>query len=110
MVKNNENIKIKARHQYHSNKRKYRDWELKRLFGISIEDYDRMLAEQGGVCAICEKPELNRKSKTLSVDHNHKTGQVRGLLCSICNSALGYFKEDVKIIESAIAYLEGVGI
>lgn len=104
--KNNEKIRLKSKNQYHSNKRRHRDWELKRLFSISIEDYERMLSEQDGVCAICKQPENHRKSKTLSVDHDHITGRVRGLLCSLCNSGLGYFKDNIKIMELAIIYLK----
>lgn len=55
---------------------------LKRLFGITWEQYDQMLSSQGGVCALCGDPP---KGKRLAVDHDHKTGKVRGLLCSFCN-------------------------
>lgn len=59
--------------------------KYKRLFGITIEEYDRMLSEQDGLCAICRKPPINRR---LAVDHDHDTGLVRGLLCPPCNRAL----------------------
>lgn len=70
--------------------------------GITVSDYDRMFVEQHGVCAICEQPELTRR---LSVDHNHATGKVRGLLCHRCNVAIGLFKENVDVLSSAIGYL-----
>lgn len=66
----------------------------KSRYGITIEDYERMYNAQGGVCAICKEPET-RKSKTgkpmsLSVDHDHKTGKVRDLLCVACNHMVGF--------------------
>lgn len=81
-----------------------KDAELKRLYGIGIEDYLRMLERQSNVCKIC-----NKKCKTksrLSVDHNHETGAVRGLLCNRCNRALGMFEDNVETLRSAIRYLE----
>lgn len=59
--------------------------KYKRLFGITLEEYDRMFEEQNGLCAICRKPPKNYR---LAVDHDHDTGAVRGLLCPPCNRAL----------------------
>jgi hypothetical protein len=59
-----------------------RNWELKRRYGLTIADYERMIVEQGGKCALCKRPP---KTQKLNVDHNHKTGKVRKLLCSLCN-------------------------
>jgi hypothetical protein len=78
--------------------------------GVTEADYERMLEEQGGVCAICEQPETviwkrSGKPKALSIDHNHTTGQVRALLCHACNSALGSFREDPELLTRAIDYL-----
>lgn len=89
-----------------------RNKELKKLFGIDFAEYQRMLVEQGGVCAICSKPEEQISHGTLrvlSVDHNHATGAVRGLLCSNCNLAIGYACDDVSILRRGIAYLEKHG-
>jgi len=69
------------------------------VYGITIQDYDRMLEEQRGVCAICKKPEKNRK---LAVDHDHETGRVRGLLCTNCNNTLGWLERNV---DAAMKYL-----
>lgn len=72
-----------------------------------------MLSIQGGVCAICKKPERHRsngpKVKRLAVDHDHTTGEVRGLLCNNCNRALGLFGDDVTALQAAIDYLSRVG-
>src|SRR5262249_30187058 len=75
---------------------------LKRLYGISLEDYERLLARQNGACGICR-----RKSKRmLCVDHCHKTGRVRGLLCVRCNTGLGLYKDDPSIMRRGADYLE----
>lgn len=76
----------------------------------SIEDYDRMFKEQNGKCAMCDTSKNNTtrngKIKRFSIDHCHKTKKVRGLLCSFCNSLLGYCKDSIEILESAIVYLK----
>ena len=74
---------------------------LKHLYNITLEQYDRMFERQNGVCAICDKPQLNKR---LSVDHNHGTGKVRGLLCSRCNSLLGVI-ESGDFLDRAMKYL-----
>lgn len=71
--------------------------------GISEEGYQDLFKRQGGKCAIC----LKASKKRLSVDHDHKTGKVRGLLCTRCNQGLGYFKDDLKRLKGAISYLTG---
>lgn len=75
---------------------------IKKLYGLTLEQYNDMLVNQVGVCAICKEKPADRR---LSVDHNHKTGKVRGLLCRNCNTALGGFKDSVLILKSAIEYL-----
>lgn len=76
---------------------------LKRKFGITVEDYDRMLSAQGGVCMICRKPSQNN----LHVDHCHKTGIVRSLLCGHCNRMIGLAGDDPMVLISAAEYLRG---
>jgi hypothetical protein len=74
---------------------------LKSHYGMTLEQYDALLEEQGGVCAICgERPE-----KHLCVDHCHQTGTVRGLLCRRCNFGLGLYKDDLRRTMGASAYL-----
>jgi hypothetical protein len=78
-------------------------------YGISIDHYKQMLLAQNGVCAICERPEtLVKRGKiiSLSVDHDHETGTIRGLLCNTCNRGLGLFCDDVGYLESAKQYLQ----
>ena len=81
-----------------------KDSSLKRLYNISIEDYNQMFSNQNGCCAICKRHQSEFK-KALAVDHDHKTGQVRGLLCSGCNLALGNAEDSIEILSSAIQYL-----
>ena len=88
-----------------------RDSKLHRKFGLTVKQYELMLKSQNGVCAICNQPETrkhkNDKIQPLSIDHNHKTNKVRGLLCTRCNSAIGYFKDDPELLEKAALYLRG---
>lgn len=85
---------------------------LKRLFGITWADYQRMLVEQNERCAICGgegfpmDPKRGHKLK-LFVDHDHATGRVRGLLCHNCNRALGLLHDSVESLQTAITYLKG---
>jgi Recombination endonuclease VII len=76
---------------------------LKRAFGITPEDYDRRLAQQGGGCAVCGR--APKPGKSLHVDHDHETGYVRGLLCFKCNAALGQLDDDLERIERALTYV-----
>lgn len=81
---------------------------LEKKFGITREQYERMLAAQSGVCAICLGGPRGRK-QYLSVDHNHKTGEVRGLLCDTCNRALGLIGDDPDKLARAIEHLSAPG-
>jgi hypothetical protein len=89
---------IERREQY---KKRFRYTSIKIVYGLEREEYERMLADQNNKCAICgthmEKP---------YIDHCHKSGDVRGLLCMKCNMGLGHFKDDVSIMKNAISYIE----
>lgn len=76
---------------------------LARKFGITPDEYDQMLEAQGGVCAICAS--TCATGRRLAVDHDHRTGAVRGLLCFRCNVALGKFDDDLDLFASATNYL-----
>lgn len=87
-----------------SEKRKY----LKKIYDITLEQWNEMYRAQGGVCAICHKRETTKNRygmRQLSVDHNHETGKIRGLLCSNCNSMLGFVYDDPATLIEAAAYL-----
>ena len=76
---------------------------LKRTYGISVEEYDEMLAAQDGVCAICGR--RPRDDISLHVDHCHVTGRLRGLLCFRCNNGLGDFGHDPALLQAALGDL-----
>jgi hypothetical protein len=78
---------------------------LSAKYGISIEEYERLLKRQNGRCAICKSPPVNGRGKTLQVDHDHATGRIRGLLCHGCNAGIGNFCESLSNIIAAAAYL-----
>lgn len=83
---------------------KQRRSDLKRRYGLSEQDLARLFAEQNGTCAICgveARPEAG-----LKVDHCHASGRVRGLLCDLCNTALGMFEDDTDRLRRAAAYLD----
>ena len=77
---------------------------LKYSYGITLEDYNEMLASQKGVCAICNQPCAT--GRKLCVDHDHKTGKVRGLLCNDCNAGIGKLKDSSAILKTAANYLD----
>jgi hypothetical protein len=79
-----------------------RNLQIERDYKISIEDYNKLLEFQGNVCAIC-KQESNR---SLDIDHNHLTGEVRGLLCKRCNLIIGQSEEDPILIQKLYDYLD----
>lgn len=76
-----------------------------RKFGITVQDYERMLSEQGGGCSICRSTTAGGRGQRFHVDHCHETGTVRGLLCHSCNVLLGHARENPSILSRAIEYL-----
>jgi Recombination endonuclease VII len=82
---------------------KLREIHLRNKFGLTPDEYDRMLEAQGGVCALCESPPTPGIS--LHVDHDQGTGEIRGLLCVRCNNALGLFREDADLLKRAARYV-----
>lgn len=96
----------KPREAYPYNPAQRRRNRLRKLYGITQEDFNRLAEQQNGVCAICgEPPPQNKKLNRLYVDHNHETGQVRGLLCNNCNTAIGQLRDSLDIVLKAAAYL-----
>lgn len=82
-----------------------KDGVLRRLYGITFDEYLSMLARQGGKCALCGKSADDYK-RWLHVDHNHKTGRIRGLLCHVCNVILGVWFEDKERFTKTMEYLD----
>lgn len=77
---------------------------LKLTYGITVEQYNQMFVDQYGKCAICKCSDWGHNSRP-SVDHNHTTGVIRGLLCHSCNAAIGLLKDSADVVTSALAYL-----
>lgn len=98
--------KVKVRNQKWNNRdpEERLDYTLRRNFGITAKDFRTMLDTQKGVCAICKR--ACRSGKRLAVDHNHKTGQVRALLCQMCNHGVGNFEDCPLLLQEASKYLE----
>ena len=97
--KNKTRLLKQNKKYYEKNKRhiSYMNWKLqiKKQFGITEDNYNSLLKSQNRKCAICkrkEKSKINGVVKRLAVDHDHKTGRVRGLLCSKCNGTLGWYE------------------
>ena len=83
-----------------------RKGHLRRAYGLTQETFDAMLHAQGGCCAICKaKPIDGNQGSRMVVDHCHLTNQIRGILCDLCNTALGKFEDNVGLLKSAIDYL-----
>jgi hypothetical protein len=76
---------------------------LKKKYGLTVEEYDRMLADQGGVCYLCGRPP--RQNSSLHVDHCHDTGKVRRLLCFSCNAGIGHLQHDPELLTRAAQYV-----
>lgn len=117
---NREAVRETARRWYRANKKKhaertarvYRrnpeasfDRHLRRKYGITLNDYNAILAAQGGGCALCGKKQSTEKLR-LAVDHDHETGNVRGILCHHCNRAIGALGDSVDGIQRALDYLK----
>lgn len=102
--KNPEKVLISQRKWKKRNPDKLLAYKLRFKFGITIEEYRKMFEKQENRCAICWRGG-ETITKKLDVDHNHKTGKVRGLLCGDCNRAIGLFKDDIYRLSNAISYL-----
>lgn len=95
----------RRREHHRANPIKHRDTMLRNNYGITIDDYRRMYAEQNGNCAICGKHCPDHGKSGLVVDHCHTNGNVRKLLCAFCNKALGLFFDDTELLDKAKDYL-----
>lgn len=121
---NKEKIKTQRKKYYKENmetlKKRQKLWrqqnvtyrqnsQFKTHYNFTLEEYIKLLEIQKGLCSICKQIETAKHQsgtlRALSVDHNHKTKKIRGLLCNNCNRGLGYFKDDISVLEEAIKYL-----
>jgi hypothetical protein len=81
-----------------------KNYALRTKYKISLEEYNNLCLQQGGKCAICNKPPTGKT--ILHVDHNHQTRKVRELLCNNCNTALGSLAEDITVMQAMIEYVK----
>jgi len=91
-------------------KQSNQNYQLQKRYGITEIDYEIMLKSQNRVCAICKQPEIKKRNRILcrlSIDHNHKTSKVRGLLCHKCNIMLGHIENNPGLLKEVLKYLKG---
>jgi hypothetical protein len=128
-LEHKEQIKQRQHKWYKRNKRHHREWSKQyylnnkrrllklsrkqrlKTFNLSINDYNTLMREQNYVCAICKQKETLKKTngnsaRRLSIDHNHKSKKVRGLLCNRCNVILGKIDDNIILLKSMIKYLQ----
>lgn len=103
--RNKSNILLSMRQKYKADPAAAKDRDLKKAYGISIEQYNALLKSQQECCAICKQHKSLFK-KSLAVDHCHRSGKVRGLLCTNCNRAVGNLKDSVDLAKNLTSYLE----
>lgn len=103
-IKNREHARKLNRKWARNNPIKVKDAALRLKYNITIEYYNEMLAKQNNKCAICGV-DANKCTRKLSVDHCHKSNKIRGLLCMLCNRAIGNLKDDINLLDKAKEYL-----
>lgn len=102
--KNGEKHKKRKRDYYDPVKE--RDALLRKKYGISLVEYNEILLRQNNACAICLETKVDKIRTNMCVDHDHRTGKVRGILCFMCNKGLGHFKDSPTLLRLGAAYLE----
>ena len=95
----------KQKEYYKKVKTHYGEYALKRLYGFEVGFYNKMLKAQGGVCKVC-KASHEENGRRFDVDHCHKTGRIRGLLCIRCNRGIGLLRDSVEVLKAAIKHIE----
>lgn len=106
-AKNPEKMRAYDRNYRRANPDKVKNMNLKKNYGITLKDYNKMLANQNNKCSICDKEHKEDTKETrLNVDHCHVTGKVRELLCGMCNKGLGHYKDNYEWLLKAAAYVK----
>jgi len=96
---NREKINSAERRRRAENPQAFRETKLRHRYGITHEQYAALLESQDGLCALC------RERAAVDIDHDHKTGKVRAMLCRACNIGIGFFQENADLLRAAIEYL-----
>jgi hypothetical protein len=104
--KNKDRISKQRKEFYKKNSDRLKEIKMMRVYGIGMEDFARLLNNQNNACAVCKTK--NPIGNGFCVDHDHKTGVIRGILCPGCNTAIGLMRDDPQILQSAISYLEQI--
>lgn len=103
---NNKDVKAEYNRRYNlQNQEAIKNNRYIYKYNITLEEFRCMVAQQGGRCRVCDEQE----GESLHIDHNHATGEIRGLLCKSCNMALGLFNDDAKSLQGAINYINETG-
>jgi hypothetical protein len=101
----NAERKSELNKQWYFNNFEYTRIRHNKIFNFTLKDYNNMLTQQVSGCTICGKT-IKENGKALAIDHDHKTGKVRALLCSRCNLMLGIVNDNLDILKKAVEYLE----
>lgn len=105
--KNRARLAAKKKEYYEQNKEWFQEYERNRqlvnTYGITAEQYDRMLLEQGNCCKLCKKFTNGPKGLRFSVDHCHKSGKIRGILCMECNTRLGWYEKNIESVKEYLS-------
>lgn len=105
-----DKVKASAKKYRDSNKEymssRQRQYQLRDKYGITEKDYDLLLLSQSNKCAICQTDKPTGKWKRFAVDHCHKTGKIRGLLCNECNRGMGLLRDNAELLRKAAEYLD----
>lgn len=111
---NKEKIKIRVEKYINDNREIIKNKVIFKKYGLTSQEYNNLLLECNNLCSICKNSETtkhrNGNIKSLSIDHCHKTGKVRSLLCTNCNIVLGKFNDSIKLFENTISYLKKYNI
>lgn len=103
--RNIDQYRSAQRDHYRANRDAYRNLAIRSMYGISLAEYEAMLAQQGGKCACCGATK-NPNGKRLFVDHDHETGAIRGIICNRCNRGIGSLGDTIEGVRRALNYLE----
>lgn len=103
---NHKKYRAKGAPDWERKRRKYRNDYYRKTYGITADEFDIKLAEQDGCCEICNTElSIDEDPKKAHLDHNHRTGQIRGVLCVRCNKGIGFFLENEDYLGDAVKYL-----